>query len=115
MQGSAFNEDTAPDNFAGLADALERTAAKREVHGRLTLAACARVAVNKMIGWRGARDLQNPHEVVDTVAFVVLAPAHIVQRGGWIEAESIPAAIGDERIHAGTLVHFVKVRQRRTW
>ncbi len=35
-----------------------------------------------------------------------------MQRGGGIEAERFPAAVGDHHIHTGALVHFVEVRKR---
>ena len=38
MQRAAFDKDAAPNDFAGFADALQRTAAEGKVHGGLTLA-----------------------------------------------------------------------------
>ena len=66
-----------------------------------------------MAGGHGAGDLEDPDEIVDAVAAVVLAPAHIVQRGGGIEAASPSTAVGDQRVEAGAFVHFVEMRQRR--
>src|ERR1700691_2916682 len=90
MKRAPLDKHAAPDNLSRFADALERSAAEGEVHGRLALAARARVTAHKMIGGRGAGDLQDPDKVVHAVALVVLAPAHVVQRGGGIEPQSRP-------------------------
>ena len=58
-------EDAAPDDGAGLADALERSSAEAEVHGRLALAAGAGVAAGDVRCGDGAGDLEDPDEVVD--------------------------------------------------
>ena len=65
MQRAALNKYAAPDNLARLADALQRSAAEREVHGRLTLAAGPGIAADEMIGRRGAGDLQQPDKCVE--------------------------------------------------
>ena len=72
----------------------------------------AAIAIDKVAGRSGAGDLQHPDEVVDAVAAVVLAPAQIVQRGGGIEPQRCPAAVGDERIEAGAFIDLVEMRQR---
>ncbi len=90
VQLSAFHKDAAPDDLAGAADSFERAAAEREIHGRLAVAGCAAIAIDKVAGGSGAGDLQHPDEVVDAVAFVVLAPADVVQRGCGIELKRLP-------------------------
>src|ERR1039457_3066929 len=65
MQRAAFDEDAAPDDFTGLADAFKRAAAQRKVHGRLAFAGGACIATDKGMRGRGAGDLQEPDEVSD--------------------------------------------------
>ena len=81
---------------------------RREVHGRLALADGAGVAADEVRRRHRAGDLEDPDEVVA----VGVAPAHVVQRGGRVEAHGRPDAVGDERVHAGALVDLVEVRQR---
>src|ERR1035437_7807765 len=54
MERAVLDKYAAPDALARLADALQRSAAKRDVHGRLAFAAGPGVAAGKMTGRRGA-------------------------------------------------------------
>ncbi len=81
LERSVLNKYAAPDNLARFADTLERTPAKREIHGRLALAGGAGIAANKVAGRRSTRNLQQPDKVVKAISLVMLAPANVVQRG----------------------------------
>ena len=54
MKRATLNEYAAPGHLARLADTLQRSAAKREIHGRLAFAAGPGVAIGKMIRGRGS-------------------------------------------------------------
>ena len=112
VQCIAFDKHAAPDDLSGLANAFQRAAAERKIHGRLTFAGCARISADKMIRWRGSGNLQHPNEIVDAVALKLLSPTHVVQRGRRIEAQRSPAAICHQGIRSGAFVHFIEVRQR---
>ena len=62
LQFSVLDEDAAPDDFAGLADAFQGAAAEPEIHGGLALADCAFVSADEMLGRRGAGNLEHPDE-----------------------------------------------------
>ena len=112
LQRAAVHEHAAPYDLARLADALETASAQPEVHGRLALTDRARIAADEMLGRHGARDLEDPHEFIGAVHRVGLAIAHVVQRGFRRVSQRLPNAIGDQRVQARALVHFVEVRQR---
>ena len=112
LEFAGFDEDAAPDDGAGFADAFERAAAEGEVHGGLPLAGGPGIATDEVVGGCGAGDLEEPDEFVEAGAGEVLAPADVVQRGGGVEAERGPDAIGDEAIDAGALVDLVEVDER---
>src|SRR6202034_2365999 len=97
VQLMILDEDPAPDNIPWLADALERAAAEPEVHRRLALAARLGVTACDMRWRNGAGDLIDPHVVVYAGAFVVLAPANIVESRRGIDMHRGENAIGHQR------------------
>src|SRR5439155_18544546 len=88
FQLAAVNEDAAPDNFSGLADSLQGSAAEPEVHGRLALAHGAAIPSDEMLWRHGPGDLEYPYEI----GAVGFATAEIVQGGLRIEAQRTPDA-----------------------
>ncbi len=64
VKGSVFDEDAAPDEAAGFADAFERAPTEGEVHGWLAGGGGARVAADEVIRGCGAGDLEEPDELV---------------------------------------------------
>jgi len=60
---------------------------------------------------QGAADFLRNAVSIGTGAAEVLAPAQVVQRGGGIELERGPAAVGHESIEGGAFIHFVEMRQ----
>ena len=116
---AAVDEDTAPDDPARLADALDGTAAEAEVHGGLALARGSLKAADEVGGRCGAGDEEHPDvgveglgEILAAGTRVVAAPPEIVKRVLGREAELAPEPVGDESVEAGALVHFVEVGKR---
>ena len=97
----------APDNFSGLADSLQRSAAQRKIHRWLPFAHRASISFREMLRRRGAGNLENPNKL----SAVLFAVAQIVQRGFGIETQLAPHAVGDQRIDACAFVDFIEVRQ----
>src|SRR5947209_325723 len=75
-----LDEDAAPDDFAGFADAFEGAAAEAEVHGRLAFAGGAGPAALEMAGGSGAADFEDPDVFSGRAAAVDVAPAEVVER-----------------------------------
>ena len=65
VERAGLDEDAAPDDFAGFANAFERASAQGEVHGGLALAAGAGVSAGEVIGGGCAGDLEDPDEVIN--------------------------------------------------
>src|SRR5258706_2919087 len=56
FQTAAIHEYATPDDLAGLADALESSAAEPEIHSRLALSDGADIASDEMVRGHGAGD-----------------------------------------------------------
>ena len=86
--------------MAGFGYAFERAAAEPEIHGGLAFADGAFLAADEMGRRRGAGNQKYPDVIVHAVAFVMLAPAEIVQRVLRRETQFAPEAIRDQAVQA---------------
>src|SRR5438045_9009248 len=84
-----FDENSAPDNFAGLANSFQRSTTKREVHRRLTLTRCAAITVHEMVRWGGCRNFKGPDELV----VILRAKGGIVQTCFEVSVQLFPCAV----------------------
>src|ERR1035437_5142172 len=112
MERSALNKYATPHDLARLADSLQRTASQGKIHGWLPLAGGACISTNKMIRRRRTGNLQQPYKCVQTFALVMLSPANVVECSRRVKSKRFPAAIGNQRVGPGALVHFVEVHYR---
>ncbi len=106
------HEHPRPDDFARLANALERAAAETKVHRRLPLAARAAPTADEMSRRGGAADQKHPNVIVDR-ARAIVSPQRIscnVFSTGWPMRSM--HAIRHQAIEPGAFVDFVEMRQR---
>src|SRR5512140_2602930 len=68
VQLAVGNEDAAPNDVSGLADAFNGPASEAEVHWWLPFAPRSRVAADEVLGRDGAGNLEKPDEVIDAIA-----------------------------------------------
>ncbi len=117
FKAAGFDEDAAPDDPSGLADAFHGASAEAEVHGRLAFGGDAGPAVDEVGGRDGAGDFEDPDVVVDgafavgvfSFAGVVAAPAEVVEGVVGRVAELFPELVGDEAVESGAFIDFVEM------
>ena len=107
---------TGPHDPPRLGDSLDRSAAKPEIHWRLSFARCAAISTDEMC-WRCcARDEEDPDICVEhsaaRISAVVPSPAKVVQCVFWFPAKPLPEFICHQSVESRTFVDFIEVRQR---
>ena len=119
FQAADFDEDPAPDDVAGFADAGAGAAAEAEIHRRLTIAVRAGPFADEMFGRSAAADFEDPDVIVDfgilaidvfTGTGVMATPAKIVQGVFRVESQLPPQFVGDQAVEAGAFVDFIEMR-----
>src|SRR5439155_14194829 len=111
-QLSVVDIDAAPDDLAGLTDALDGRTAQSEVHRRLAFAGRAGPAVGELARRDAAADLEDPDVFVRRPRRVAVAPAQVVQRVLDRLAERLVHPKRHQAVQARALVDLVEVRQR---
>src|SRR5579859_1023527 len=106
-----FDENPAPDNLPRFAGAFQCSTAQREIHRRLSFTDRTFIAANEMSRRSSPGDFQDPYKF----AVVLLSETNVVQRGLWLKFQFRPYSIGDQRIHAGTLIDFIKMGKGCIW
>src|ERR1043166_662342 len=89
-----FDENSAPDNFAGLANSFQCSTTEREIHRRLPLTRCTAITAHAMIRWGGSRNFEDP----DKFVIIYFAKTNIVQRVFRIKIQLLPDTVCDKRI-----------------
>src|SRR6185503_12950482 len=79
MKFVVHDEDTAPDDVAGLRDSFHSSTAEAEVHRWLAFAGSAFVTADEMRRRGGAGDEKNPNVSVQFRITILLAPAQVVE------------------------------------
>ena len=112
MEFAVHDEDAAPDDMAGLRNACDGAASEAEIHRWLALAGGASESADQVRGRNRTRNQQNPDISINAVAFVMLAPAQVMQRVFRSKPEFTPESVGHQAVKTGAFVHFVEVRHR---
>ncbi len=123
LEFAIHDENAAPDDVAGFADAFERATAEAEVHRGLSLGRSTFPAADEVGRRCSAADEQHPDVfrrgrrkssrsgTLTSSATNKITPAEVVEGVFGGETELAPEFVGHEAVEAGAFIDFVEMRQ----